>query len=61
MDEEPIRIPREREFAPRALDDLSVDALEAYAAQLEGELARVRGEIGAKQAHLSRADSLFKR
>ena len=59
MDEEPIRIPREREWSPRELDDLSVEALQAYVAQLEAELERVRLAIEARQAHLSRAESLF--
>ena len=60
MDEEQVRIPREREFAPRALDEMSVEALRHYAAQLEAELERVRAAVAAKQDYLSRADSLFK-
>ena len=60
MDEEQIRIPREQEWTPRVLDDMSVDALNAYAEQLEEELERVRGAIHAKTDYLSKADSLFK-
>ena len=60
MDEEQIRIPREQEWTPRVLDDLSVEALSAYAEQLEEELERVRGAICAKSDYLSKADSLFK-
>ncbi len=60
MDEEPIRIPREQEWSPRVLDDMSVEALRRYAAQLEGELERVKGAIAAKSDYLSEADSLFK-
>ena len=60
MDEEAIRIPREQEWSPRVLDDMSVDALNAYAGQLEEELERVRGAIRAKSDYLSKADSLFK-
>ena len=60
MDEEQIRIPREQEWTPRVLDDLSVEALGAYAEQLEEELERVRGAIRAKSDYLSKADSLFK-
>ncbi len=60
MDEEPIRIPREQEWSPRVLDDMSVEALRHYAAQLEGELERVKGAIAAKSDYLSEADSLFK-
>ena len=60
MDEDPIRIPREQEWTPRTLDDMSVDALSHYAQQLEEELGRVRGAIRAKSDYLSEADSLFK-
>ena len=60
MDEEQIRIPREQEWTPRVLDDMSVDALNHYAQQLEEELERVRGAIHAKTDYLSKADSLFK-
>lgn len=60
MDEEAVRIPREQEWSPRVLDDMSVDALNHYAQQLEEELERVRGAIRAKSDYLSKADSLFK-
>ena len=60
MDEEAIRIPREQEWSPRVLDDMSVDALSHYAGQLEEELARVRAAIEAKSDYLSEADALFK-
>ena len=60
MDEEPVRIPREQEWTPRVLDDMSVEALSHYAEQLEEELERVRGAIHAKTDYLSKADSLFK-
>ena len=60
MDEEAVRIPREREWSPRVLDDMSVEGLSAYAEQLEEELERVRGAIAAKTDYLSKADSLFK-
>ncbi len=60
MDEEAIRIPREQEWSPRALDDMSVEALRHYAAQLEGELGRVKDAIAAKSDYMSQADSLFK-
>ena len=60
MDEEAIRIPREQEWSPRVLDEMSVDALSHYAGQLEEELARVRAAIAAKTDYLSKADSLFK-
>ena len=59
MDEDEIRIPREREWAPRALDDMSVAALRAYRAQLEAEIERVSTALAAKQDHLREADALF--
>ena len=60
MDEEAVRIPRDQEWSPRVLDDMSVEGLSAYAEQLEEELERVRGAIAAKTDYLSKADSLFK-
>lgn len=59
MDEDEIRIPREREWAPRALDDMSVAALRAYRAQLEAEIERVSTALAAKRDHLREADALF--
>lgn len=60
MDEDEVRIPREREWSPRILDDMSVEALRHYAEQLEGELKRVKGAIAAKSEYMSQADTLFK-
>jgi uncharacterized small protein (DUF1192 family) len=60
MDDEAIRIPRETEWTPRQLDDMSVDGLRAYAEQLETELERVQAAIGAKQDYLTKADTLFR-
>ncbi len=45
---------------PRALDRMSIDALEAYTAALEAEIARVRGEIARKRRLQQAADSVFK-
>lgn len=59
MDEDEIRVPREREWAPRALDGMSIEALRAYRAQLEVEIARVSAAIAAKRDHLREADALF--
>ena len=60
MNDEAVRIPREQDWSPRALDDMSVEALRHYADQLEDELERVKGAIAAKTDYLSKADSLFK-
>lgn len=46
-------------FQPQILDDMSVEALEAYAKELEDEMARVRKEIGKKSNYRSEADALF--
>ncbi|MBW6527784.1 DUF1192 domain-containing protein [Sphingomonas sp. RHCKR7] len=43
------------------LDRLSVTELEARAAALEGEIARIRRKIDGAVNHLASADALFKR
>ena len=48
------------DLEPRNLEDLSVDELEEYIAQLEAEIVRVREDISAKQGHLTDAESVFK-
>lgn len=52
---------RERFFAPRDLDDISVDELRERIAEMEAEIERLKAAIDAKTAHLSAADSIFKR
>jgi len=52
--------PRKKAVAPKELDSLSVQELTDYIGELEGEIARVKTKIAAKQAHLSGAASLFK-
>ena len=47
--------------APRPLDPMSVDELEAYIRELEAEIARVRQAIAAKHGHRSAAESVFRR
>lgn len=53
--------PRPARPAPRLLDPLSVDELEAYIGELEAEIARVRQAIAAKRGHRSAAESVFRR
>lgn len=46
---------------PRNLEDLSVQDLEKYLEDLTLECERVKGEIIRKKAHLTQADSFFKK
>lgn len=49
-----------KKTAVRNLESMSVDELQAYIAELEAEIVRVRLEIGRKSAHLNAAAALFK-
>ena len=49
----------EEDRLPRALERMSIDALEAYAGELEEEIARVRGEIARKRRLSAAAAGLF--
>jgi len=53
--------PRKRSFEPRKLEPLSIKELEAYIGELEGEIARARAAIQAKNAQRGAADSIFRR
>ena len=60
MDEEDLAPQRQ----PPKLKDLTllgIEELEEYIARLDGEIARARAEIGAKQRQRSGAEALFKR
>jgi uncharacterized small protein (DUF1192 family) len=50
--------PKTSEF-PRNLEFLSVDELQAYTAALEGEIDRVRQDIGKKRAAIDAAAAFF--
>lgn len=52
--------PRKKAVEQRNLDILSIDELEAYIADLQAEIERVRAKIAAKRAHLAGAAGLFK-
>ena len=52
--------PPARRVTPLALDLLGVSELTAYIEELEDEIARVRGEMGRKEAHRLAAQSFFK-
>ena len=53
--------PRPKKSSPRNLDELSVEALKDYIAELEAEIARVRAAIGAKQSARHGAEAFFKK
>ncbi len=57
-DEQPN--PAKKLLIPAVLDTLGVAELTAYIAALEGEIARVRQAIAAKQAHTQAAAAFFK-
>lgn len=52
--------PRKTKPKPKNLDPLSVDELEDYIRELEEEIARAKGEIAKKSAHLNAAQAFFK-
>jgi len=54
-------LPRNTPAPKRNLDNLGIAELEAYIAELEQEILRVRGAISAKRSVRGGADSLFKR
>ena len=60
MDDED-NVPRPPDWQPKNLEPLSIDQLEGYIRVLEGEIARVRGDIAAKQAKLNAAEAFFKK
>ena len=50
-----------KDWQPKNLEFLSVDQLEEYVAELEGEIVRAKTDIAAKKAHKSGAESLFRK
>ena len=61
MDDIEIVIPKPADWAPRILDNLSVEALKKYIEDLERELERVKSEIGNRGVVRSEADAVFKK
>ncbi len=53
--------PQKQTKKPKPLDDMSIDDLKEYVANLQAEIARVEVAIEAKQAHMSAMDALFKK
>jgi uncharacterized small protein (DUF1192 family) len=52
--------PQRQKPKPRNLDEMSIEALQEYIAEMETEIARVREAIAAKEAARNGADSVFK-
>lgn len=53
--------PQQKKPAPKNLDEMSIEALGEYIADLEAEIARVREVIAAKEDARSGAESVFKK
>ena len=60
MDESELE-PRRKPATPKDLSLLGIAELEAYIAELENEITRVRAEITAKLGQRRGAEALFKR
>ncbi|MBE1236799.1 DUF1192 domain-containing protein [Phaeovibrio sulfidiphilus] len=60
MDDEERTVPVSG-FLPRVLDDMSVSEMEAYLADLEEEISRVREVVRKRSGHLSAAEELFRK
>ena len=52
--------PREKTPEPKKLDEMSIEALKDYVAELEGEIARARDAIAVKEQARAGADAVFK-
>ena len=61
MDDIEIVIPKAADWAPRELDNMSVEALNVYIEDLQHELARVKSEISTRHVVRSEADAVFKK
>ncbi len=60
MDPEDLE-PQRQKPKPRNLEVMSLEALEEYIAELETEIARIRGVIAAKEEARAGAESVFKK
>jgi len=59
MDPEDLE-PRKQPAKPKDLDVLGIEELDAYLAELEAEVARVRDKIAQKRDYRAGLDGLFK-
>ena len=53
--------PRQKKPQLRDLDPMSIEELEDYIVDLKAEIARVEGNIAAKQKHRDGVEGLFKK
>jgi len=53
--------PRKKKPQPKNLDDMSIEALKEYIAELESEIARARDTIAQKEKARLGADQFFKK
>ncbi len=53
--------PLKKKPKPRELDTLSIEELNDYIADMEGEITRVRDKIKAKTSHSAAAAALFRK
>jgi uncharacterized small protein (DUF1192 family) len=52
--------PKKQKPQPRNLDVLSIEELNNYIEEMQGEIKRVEEKIAAKKAHINAAAGLFK-
>lgn len=60
MDAEDLE-PKKLKPAPRNLDELSIEALRDYIAELEAEIERTRQSVSAKEKARTGAEGIFRR
>jgi uncharacterized small protein (DUF1192 family) len=53
--------PKKQKPPPRNLDEMSIEALNEYIAELEAEIERVRESIAAKEKARAGAEQVFRR
>ncbi len=61
MDKRDEDLPQTRRYQPLDLEKMSVEEVEAYIVELEGEIARSRAAIESKKSLLSAAESVFRK
>jgi uncharacterized small protein (DUF1192 family) len=61
MDEDDLPRPAASRLPARNLEPLGVAELEAYIAELRGEIARAEAAIKARQSHRAGIESLFRK
>ncbi len=60
MDTDDLEPPKPKRLEPPILEELSIDELEEYIAELEAAAAKARAMIESKKAARGSADSVFK-